>query len=271
MDIIKTGSTWILRTAPILDITGVRITGLTDIKFSVSRYTSGAWQWLDTADMTFRASPSGYQFTMTAVDATKVAGVYHYVIDWTTVTNVAFGDQLFFDVQQVTLTNASNPNQSSETAYGSIVDKVEANLTVATSTLATPTNITAGTITTVTNVTNAPTNGDLTPWADQGVLLLNRVLTVRPGAPASHRSKGWEEVTACAIGALVAPVDKPDKEFAAQTHAKVQAAAAKQVGSPAEILIAKMRAKVANGERLSSQQKHVLAACEKMLGIAEAA
>ena len=49
-----------------------------------------------------------------------------------------------------------------------------------------------------------PTNGDLTPWADQGVLLLNRVLTVRPGAPASHRSKGWEEVTACAIGALVA-------------------------------------------------------------------
>ncbi|HON76205.1 MAG TPA: uracil-DNA glycosylase [Dermatophilaceae bacterium] len=49
-----------------------------------------------------------------------------------------------------------------------------------------------------------PTNGDLTPWADQGVLLLNRVLTVRPGAPASHRSKGWEEVTGCAIGALVA-------------------------------------------------------------------
>lgn len=71
--------------------------------------------------------------------------------------------------------------------------------------------------------------------------------------------------------ALVAPVDKPDKAFAAQTHAKVQAAAAKQVGSPAEILVAKMRAKVASGERLSSQQKHVLAACEKMLGIAEAA
>jgi len=162
MDIIKTGSTWVLRTAPVLDITGVRLTGLTDIKFSVSRYTGGAWQWLDTADMTFRASPAGYQFTMTAVDATKVAGVYHYVIDWTTVTNVSFGDQLFFDVQQVTLTNASNPNQSSETTYGSIIDKVEANLTVATSTLATPTNITAGTITTVTNVTNAPTNGDLT-------------------------------------------------------------------------------------------------------------
>lgn len=50
----------------------------------------------------------------------------------------------------------------------------------------------------------APTSGDLTPWADRGVLLLNRVLTVRPGTPASHRGRGWEEVTACAIAALVA-------------------------------------------------------------------
>ncbi|HVQ88856.1 MAG TPA: uracil-DNA glycosylase [Actinomycetes bacterium] len=49
----------------------------------------------------------------------------------------------------------------------------------------------------------APTNGDLSPWADQGVLLLNRVLTVQPGAPASHRGKGWEPVTEAAIVALV--------------------------------------------------------------------
>ncbi|GEA81545.1 uracil-DNA glycosylase [Cellulomonas uda] len=49
----------------------------------------------------------------------------------------------------------------------------------------------------------APTSGDLTPWADQGVMLLNRVLTVRPGAPASHRGKGWEAVTDRAIAALV--------------------------------------------------------------------
>lgn len=48
-----------------------------------------------------------------------------------------------------------------------------------------------------------PEHGDLTAWADQGVMLLNRSLTVRPGAPASHRGKGWEEVTACAIEALV--------------------------------------------------------------------
>ena len=48
-----------------------------------------------------------------------------------------------------------------------------------------------------------PANGDLSPWADQGVMLLNRVLTVRPGAPASHRGKGWEAVTDRAIDALV--------------------------------------------------------------------
>lgn len=49
----------------------------------------------------------------------------------------------------------------------------------------------------------APVNGDLTPWSHQGVMLLNRVLTVRPGTPASHRGKGWEAVTECAIRALV--------------------------------------------------------------------
>lgn len=50
----------------------------------------------------------------------------------------------------------------------------------------------------------APASGDLTPWAQRGVLLLNRVLTVRAGTPASHRGKGWEAVTECAIRALVA-------------------------------------------------------------------
>ncbi|OFT82013.1 uracil-DNA glycosylase [Corynebacterium sp. HMSC29G08] len=47
-------------------------------------------------------------------------------------------------------------------------------------------------------------DGDLSSWANQGILLLNRVLTVRPGEPGSHRGKGWEEVTACAIRGLVA-------------------------------------------------------------------
>jgi uracil-DNA glycosylase len=47
-----------------------------------------------------------------------------------------------------------------------------------------------------------PDHGDLSAWADQGVLLLNRVLTVAPGAPASHRGRGWEHVTEVAIKAL---------------------------------------------------------------------
>ena len=48
-----------------------------------------------------------------------------------------------------------------------------------------------------------PAHGDLTAWSDQGVLLLNRVLTVAPGRPASHRGKGWEPITEAAIRALV--------------------------------------------------------------------
>ena len=50
----------------------------------------------------------------------------------------------------------------------------------------------------------APASGDLTPWSERGVLLLNRVLTVQPGKPASHRGKGWEAVTEQAIRALAA-------------------------------------------------------------------
>ena len=45
-------------------------------------------------------------------------------------------------------------------------------------------------------------HGDLTAWFERGVLLLNRVLTVRPGSPGSHRGKGWEAVTGAAIEAL---------------------------------------------------------------------
>lgn len=49
-----------------------------------------------------------------------------------------------------------------------------------------------------------PITGDLSTWADRGVLLLNRVLTVQPGKPGSHRRKGWEDVTGAAISALQA-------------------------------------------------------------------
>ena len=54
----------------------------------------------------------------------------------------------------------------------------------------------------------APSTGDLTSWSEHGVALFNRVLTVRPGHSGSHRGKGWEEVTECAIKAL-AERDRP--------------------------------------------------------------
>jgi len=50
---------------------------------------------------------------------------------------------------------------------------------------------------------SVPTHGDLTPWADQGVLLLNSVLTVQSGVSGSHRGKGWEHITAAALEALL--------------------------------------------------------------------
>ena len=49
-----------------------------------------------------------------------------------------------------------------------------------------------------------PRTGDLSRWSEQGVLLLNRVLTVEPGLPGSHRGKGWERVTEQAVRALMA-------------------------------------------------------------------
>jgi uracil-DNA glycosylase len=49
-----------------------------------------------------------------------------------------------------------------------------------------------------------PAHGDLSAWADNGVLLLSRVLTVAPGDAGSHRGRGWEAVTDAAIRALVA-------------------------------------------------------------------
>ncbi|WP_168627884.1 uracil-DNA glycosylase [Cryobacterium sp. BB307] len=49
-----------------------------------------------------------------------------------------------------------------------------------------------------------PEHGDLSVWAENGVMLLNRVLTVQPGISGAHRGQGWEDVTALAIRALVA-------------------------------------------------------------------
>lgn len=47
-----------------------------------------------------------------------------------------------------------------------------------------------------------PQSGDLSSWAERGILLLNTVLTVEDGRPASHAKRGWEKLTACAVKAL---------------------------------------------------------------------
>lgn len=52
-----------------------------------------------------------------------------------------------------------------------------------------------------------PASGDLDRWADQGVLLLNSVLTVRAGNAASHAGRGWEEFTDAVVGALARKYD----------------------------------------------------------------
>lgn len=49
-----------------------------------------------------------------------------------------------------------------------------------------------------------PATGDLTPWADQGVLLLNPILTVAAGETGSHQKLGWQEITTAALAALAA-------------------------------------------------------------------
>ena len=82
-----------------------------------------------------------------------------------------------------------------------------------------------------------PQHGDLTPWAEHGVLLLNRVAHRPPGASASHRGKGWEPVTEQAIRALVArgtPAGRdPVGPRRADAAADARATPRHRVGAPA--------------------------------------
>lgn len=55
----------------------------------------------------------------------------------------------------------------------------------------------------------APSTGDLTPWASQGMLLLNRTLTVREGSPGSHAGIGWETLTEGVVRQLALRPGKP--------------------------------------------------------------
>lgn len=69
----------------------------------------------------------------------------------------------------------------------------------------------------------APDNGYLMPWAHQGVLLLNTVLTVRSGEANSHKGRGWEKFTDAVISAVSAR-DEPAVFVLWGNHAKKKAA-----------------------------------------------
>ena len=76
-----------------------------------------------------------------------------------------------------------------------------------------------------------PANGDLTPWTKQGVMLLNRVLTVQAGNSGSHRGKGWEQITASAIEAL-ATRGRPAKVGSAGLEAAAHDVSAARADAP---------------------------------------
>ena len=81
-----------------------------------------------------------------------------------------------------------------------------------------------------------PTTGSLSPWARQGVLLLNSALTVEQGLPGSHQGKGWEEITDAVIAAVAAKAD-PCVFLLWGSHAQRKAASVAGLGPDSRHLI----------------------------------
>ena len=81
-----------------------------------------------------------------------------------------------------------------------------------------------------------PSNGNLSRWAEQGVLLLNNALTVADGQPASHQGKGWEEITDAAVAAVAAKAE-PCVFMLWGSHAKKKAASVPGLGPGSHHLI----------------------------------
>ena len=75
-----------------------------------------------------------------------------------------------------------------------------------------------------------PAHGDLTSWAEQGVLLLNTALTVEQGKAGSHAGRGWEAVTDAAIAA-VAERDEPSAFILWGSHAQAKASRIPALGA----------------------------------------
>ncbi|MBC7636117.1 MAG: uracil-DNA glycosylase [Acetobacteraceae bacterium] len=81
-----------------------------------------------------------------------------------------------------------------------------------------------------------PSNGNLSRWAEQGVLLLNNALTVADGQPASHQGKGWEEITDAVVAAVAAKAE-PCVFMLWGSHAKKKAASVPGLGPGSRHLI----------------------------------
>ena len=81
-----------------------------------------------------------------------------------------------------------------------------------------------------------PSHGNLTGWAQQGVLLLNSALTVADGQPASHQGKGWEEITDAVVAAVAAKAE-PCVFMLWGSHAKKKAGSVPGLGPGSHHLI----------------------------------
>lgn len=81
-----------------------------------------------------------------------------------------------------------------------------------------------------------PGHGNLTKWAQQGVLLLNNALTVEDGKPASHQGKGWEAITDAVVAAVAAKTD-PCVFLLWGSHARKKAQAVPGLGPSSHHLV----------------------------------
>lgn len=81
-----------------------------------------------------------------------------------------------------------------------------------------------------------PTSGNLTPWAKQGVLLLNNTLTVEAGKAGSHAGRGWDAITDACVAAVVAS-GNPCVFVLWGSHAKKKAGRVKGLGSAEHHLV----------------------------------
>ena len=75
-----------------------------------------------------------------------------------------------------------------------------------------------------------PATGNLTPWAEQGVLLLNNTLTVEAGQAGSHAGRGWDAITDACVQAVV-DLGTPAVFILWGSHAKKKASRVKGLGA----------------------------------------